>query len=212
MAPAKLAIGIAFYGVVWAGGTGTSPGGAALPRQTWTTAPTTTAIAYFDLMPTYFQSNLYHWDTSAQAAYLSLDNAGSSNDKFISYDDEHACQAKVSYARNRGLGGVMIWELGQGYRPTQPSGQRQPLLQAVKQAVVATPDVTAILRTNRDIQLGFMSLPLGLYRIERTTNLTSGFWDTLTNNVPGTGGVLQITDPGALDTRPTQFYRVRTPP
>lgn len=212
VAPAKLAIGIAFYGVVWAGGTGTATGGAALPRQTWTTAPVTTAIAYFDLIPTYFQSNLYHWDTSAQAAYLSLDNTGSGNDKFISYDDEHACQAKVSYARNQGLGGVMIWELGQGYRPSQPSGQRDPLLQAVKQAVLAKPDFTAIMCTNRDIQLDFLSLPLALYRIERTTNLTSGSWDILTNNVLGTGGVLQVTDPGALDARPAQFYRVRTPP
>lgn len=208
----KLAVGVAFYGVVWSGGTGTSTGGAALPRQGWTTAPSTTAVAYYDLMSTYFQSNLYHWDTSAQAAYLSLDNAGSVNDKFISYDDEHACQAKVSYARNRHLGGVMIWELGQGYRPTQPSGQRDPLLQAIKQAVLATPDITGILRTNRDIQLSFVSLPLALYRIEGTTNLTSGVWSVLTNNVLGTGGVLQINDPGALDAQPARFYRVRTPP
>jgi chitinase len=212
VAPNKLAVGIAFYGMVWSGGTGTSTGGAALPRQGWTTAPATTAIAYFDLMPTYFQSNLYHWDTSAQAAYLSLDNPRSVNDKFISYDDEHACQAKVSYARNRGLGGVMIWELGQGYRPTQPSSQRDPLLQAIKQAVLATPDFTAILRTNQDIQLNFLSLPLGLYRVEWLTNLTSGSWNILTNNIPGTGGVLQITDPGALGAQPERFYRVRTPP
>ena len=33
---------------------------------------------------------------------------------FVSYDDEHTCQAKVSYARDLGLGGVMIWEIGQG--------------------------------------------------------------------------------------------------
>jgi chitinase len=212
VAPAKVAIGIAFYGVVWSGGSGTSTGGAALPRQSWTNAPATTDVAYFDLLSTYYQSNHYHWDTSAQAAYLSFDNSGSSNDEFISYDDEHTCQAKVSYARNQGLGGVMIWEIGQGYRPTQPIGQRDPLLQAVKQAVLATPDFTTILRTNRDILLDFISLPLALYRIERTSNLNSGPWSILTNNVTGTGGILQVTDPGALDTRPAQFYRVRTPP
>jgi hypothetical protein len=118
----------------------------------------------------------------------------------------------VSYARNQGLGGVMIWEIGQGYRATQPSGQRDPLLQAVKQAVRATPDFIAVVRTNRDIQLDFMSLPLALYRIERTSNLTSDSWSILTNNLTGTGGILQITDPGALDARSVQFYRVRTPP
>ncbi len=212
VAPAKLAVGIAFYGVVWAGGTGTSTGGAALPRQSWTTAPTTTAIAYFDLMSTYFQSNLYHWDASAQSAYLSLDNAGSSNDKFISYDDEHTCQAKVSYARNQGLGGVMIWEIGQGYRSSQPSGQRDPLLQAIKQAVLATPDFTAVVRTNQDIQLDFLSLPLTLYRIEWTTNLASGSWNVFTNNLQGTGGVLQFTDPAVPGPQTARFYRVRTPP
>ena len=104
----------AFYGYVWSGGAGTSTGGAALPRQTWTTAPTTTTPTYDTIMSTYYQSNRYHWDTDAQTAYLNIDNSGSANDKFISYDDEHACQAKISYARNRGLGGVMIWELGSG--------------------------------------------------------------------------------------------------
>jgi hypothetical protein len=106
----------------------------------------------------------------------------------------------------------MIWEIGQGYRATQPSGRRDPLLQAVKQAVRATPDFIAIARTNRDVQLGFLSLPLALYRIERTSNLTSGSWSILTNNLAGTGGILQNTDPVALDDRTAQFYRVRTPP
>ncbi|MGH7968774.1 MAG: glycoside hydrolase family 18 protein, partial [Limisphaerales bacterium] len=131
----KIGIGIAFYGNVWAGGAGTSTGGAALPRQEWTSAPTTSQIAFFDLMANYYQSNLYHWDTNAQAAYLSIDPAGSANDKFISYDDEHTCQANVSYARNQALGGVMIWELGEGYRPSEPSGRQAPLLEAIRQSM-----------------------------------------------------------------------------
>ncbi len=135
IASEKLGVGIAFYGDVWAGGTGTSTGGAALPRQSWVTPPTNTAVAFFDLMANYFQSNLYHWDTNAQAAYLSIDLPGAANDKFISYDDAHACQAKVSYARNHFLGGVMIWELGQDYQPAQPSTNRAPLLEAIKAAM-----------------------------------------------------------------------------
>ena len=43
VAPAKLGIGIAFYGDVWAGGV--SP-----PRQTWTVAPTETGDAYYAIM------------------------------------------------------------------------------------------------------------------------------------------------------------------
>ena len=212
VAPGKLGIGIAFYGQLWAGGTGMSTGGATLPRQSWTIAPTNSSLSYSTIMSTYYQSNLYHWDTAAQAAYLSLDNTGSANDKFISYDDEHTCQAKVSYARNRALGGVMIWELGEGYRSSQPAGQRDPLLQAVKQSRLATPNLTGIQRSNLDIRISFTTMPLALYRVQWTTNLASGAWNTLTNNVSGTGGIMQITDAGALGSRAQRFYRVRTPP
>jgi chitinase len=131
----KLGIGISFYGCVWSGGAGTSTGGAALPRQSWTTAPTVTEAAYSAIMSNYFQPQLYFWDTNAQSAYLSLDQPGSANDKFISYDDETACRAKVAYANRRRLGGLIIWELGGGYRADQPAGQRDRLLQSVKQAL-----------------------------------------------------------------------------
>jgi chitinase len=212
VAGSKLGIGIAFYGKLWAGGTGTSTGGASLPRQSWATAPATSALSYATIMSTYYQSNLYHWDAAAQAAYLSLDNTGSANDEFISYDDEHTCMAKVSYARNRSLGGVMIWELGQGYLSTQPAGQRDPLLQAIKLSVRATPDLALVQRSNKDVLFGFKSMPLALYRVQWTTNPLSGPWNTLTSNLPGTGELVLVTDPGALTNQARRFYRVRTPP
>jgi chitinase len=211
VAPGKLAIGMAFYGVIWAGGAGTTDGGATQPRQSWTSAPTTSQITYYDLMSTYYQSNIYHWDTAAQAAYLSINNTGSASDKFISYDDEHTCQAKVSYARNHHLGGVMIWELGSGYRSTQPVGQRESLLQSVKQSL-NTPRITALEVSGQDIRLTFTSLPLGLYRAQWTSNLLNGPWMTLTNNVPGTNGSVQVFDPGAALSQAQRFYRVQTPP
>jgi chitinase len=135
VAPAKLGIGIAFYGRKWSGGTGTPTGGVTAPRQTWTTVPSMDYASYATIMSAYYQTNLYHWDTAAQAAWLGIDNTGSTNDLFISYDDELSCQSKVVYARNRGIGGVMIWELGEAYRSSQPAGQRDPLLQAVKRAL-----------------------------------------------------------------------------
>jgi chitinase len=210
IAPAKLGIGIAFYGYVWSGGAGTTTGGAALPRQTWTTAPTTTTPTYDTIMTTYYQSQLFHWDTNAQSAYLSMDNTGSANDKFISYDDEHACQAKVSYARNHGLGGVMIWELGSGYRPAQPAGQRDPLLQAVKQAL-ATPRIVGIQASNHSMLVSFTSIPLGSYSVQWTTNLSAPTWVTLTTNLTGTSGTQQFIDAGATNSL-HRFYRIKTPP
>jgi chitinase len=207
VARSKLGIGIAFYGDVWAGGSGTTTGGAALPRQSWTTAPTMTAVAYKRILANYYQPALYHWDTNAQAAYLSIDNTGSNNDKFISYDDERTCQSKVSFARNRGLGGVMIWELGQDHQANQPD----PLLQAIKQAL-ATPGATAIAASGQNVDLSFPSVPLGSYRLQWSSNLAAGSWNSLVvTNVTGTGGVLHVTDPAALN-QPGRFYRIQTPP
>jgi len=203
----KLGIGIAFFGWVWSGGAGTSTGGASQPRQSWTTAPTTTQSNYNAIISSFYQSNLYHWDDAAQAAYLSIDDAGSSNDKFISYDDARTCQSKVSYARNHHLGGVMIWELAQDHR----AGQPDPLLQSIKQAL-ATPGLAGIQLTDSNIDLSFMTIPLGYYRVQWTSNLPATVWNTLTlTNVTATGGLLHVSDP-AIANQSNRFYRVQTPP
>jgi chitinase len=204
--PGKLGIGIAFYGWIWSGGTGTSTGGAVLPRQGWTTAPSTTQQSYNTILSTYYQSNLYSWDAAAQAAFLSIDNSGSANDKFISYDDQRTCQSKVSYARNRHLGGVMIWELAQDHH----AGQPDPLLQSIKQAL-ATPGATAVHLNGQGVDLGFASIPLGSYRVQWSSGVIGGTWNTLAvTNVSGTGGVLHISDPTVNQGQ--RFYRVQTPP
>ena len=52
----------------------------------------------------------------------------------MSYDDERLCAEKVAYAQREHLGGVMIWELGSGYRAAQPEDKKDVLLQAVKMA------------------------------------------------------------------------------
>ncbi len=114
VAASKLGIGICFYGCVWSGGSGTSTGGAALPRQTWKTPPVVTDAAYSVIMSKYFQPQLFFWDTNAQSAYLSIDLPGSANDKFISYDDSTACWAKDAYAKRKRLG--RIDHLGAGWR------------------------------------------------------------------------------------------------
>ncbi len=208
VAPGKLGIGVAFYGDIWTGGTGTSTGGASLPRQAWSSPPTVNQIPFNTIISTYYQSNLYTWDTNAQAAYLSIDMTGSANDKFISYDDPRTCGCKVSYARNHGLGGVMIWELAQDHH----AGQADPLLESIGQAM-ATPGLTAIQLSGGDIQLSFTGAPLGSYRVEWSADLISGVWNTLVvTNVTGLGGVIQVIDTGAAASQSSRFYRVQTPP
>jgi chitinase len=205
--PAKLGIGLPFYGYIWTGGPGMTQ-----PRQSWpdTNAPTVSTSAYAGLMNTYYQSNLYHWDAIAQAAYLSITNTPASQDMFISYDDTYACQAKVSYARNLHLGGLMIWELSQDYFSTRPAGQRTPLTTALNQAL-ATPNISAIQQIGTNINLSFTTLPLGLYCVQWSSNLALALWNTLANDIAGTGTNKQITDP-APATGPARFYRIQTPP
>ncbi len=206
VAPNKLGIGIPFYGYLWNGGSGTPTGGVTQPRQSWANAPAVSTPAYSDIVTGYYQSNLYRWDTNAQAAYLSISNSTPANDMFISYEDPRACQAKVSYARNHGLGGVMIWELAQDHQ----SGQPDPLLQAVKQALVS-PGPVAIQTTNQDITLTFTGVALGSYRIQWTDALTNNAWNTLAvTNISGAGQMLQIVDHNPFG-QTQKFYRVQSP-
>lgn len=128
VAPGKLGVGVAFYGDVWAGEV-------SLPRQSWKAAPTVTQVAYRDIMASYYKPNRYHWDTNAQAAYLSLDRPGVGGDKFISYDDERTCEAKVKFARENRLGGIMIWQLAQGHLSDRPAGRSDPLVRAIRDAL-----------------------------------------------------------------------------
>ncbi len=205
IAPAKLGVGLPFYGYIWTGGPGVTQ-----PRQSWpaTNPPTVSMPSYNTIMSDYYQTNRYHWDTNAQAAYLSITNTPAANDMFISYDDSRACECKVSYVRNRGLGGVMIWELAQDYVPGQPA----PLVQALKTAL-ATPGQVSLVKSNNDVSLAFNGIALGSYRVEWASNLLGGLWNTLLiTNVSAAGGVLRVTDHGAFTNQSLRFYRVQSLP
>lgn len=129
----KLGIGIDFYGYVWSGGSGTSTRGVTRPNQSWIKAPKVTDnVPFHKIMDEYAPSGSYSWDDEAKAAYLSIDRPGSADDLFISFDDEQSIRAKFEYVEENKLGGVIIWELTGGYRANLPPGQRDLLLQAVK--------------------------------------------------------------------------------
>ena len=128
----KLGIGMDFNGYVWSGGAGTPTGGVTAPRQSWTSYPNVRGnVRYFELMDTYSASPVL-WDDQAKAAYISIDQPGSANDKFISLDNEQTSMAKAEYIRQKGIGGIILWELGSGYRTNMPPGQKDFLLQSVK--------------------------------------------------------------------------------
>lgn len=142
----KLGIGIDFLGYYWTGGDGTPTGGVTAPRQSYTQAPVVRGnVQYYEIMDSY-EGYPMIWDSAAQAAYISIDKPGSSNDMFISLDNEQTMYAKAAYVRSKGIGGVIVYELGSGYRPNQPPGQKDLLLQAVKKGFILgqpyVPDLT----------------------------------------------------------------------
>ena len=49
-----------------------------------------------------------HWESSARVPWLYDSTSGT----WVSYDDPESVREKVRYVRERGLGGVVIWELG----------------------------------------------------------------------------------------------------
>ncbi len=121
----KLGIGIDFYGYVWKG--------VSKPREGWLfKAPTVVDnIPYHEIIDKYYQPEFYHWDSQAQASYLSIESG--EQKLFVSYDDENVIRAKLDYAKNQNLGGVFIYELGGGHQKNQTSGGSHSLLQTIKQ-------------------------------------------------------------------------------
>lgn len=118
----KLGIGIDFYGTAWVGADGPLQ-----PIQ----GVTTQEVSYADIMDKYYQPQAAHWDSGAETPWLGIQMP---QKVFITYDDPRSIAAKIAYARRDGLGSVILWELGGGWRPDQPAGRRDPLLQAVKRA------------------------------------------------------------------------------
>ena len=71
--------------------------------------------------------------------------------------------------------------------------------------------ITFIATSSTNIVIRFASVTNKLYSIERTDILTTNVWTTVTNNVAGTGGVVQYMDVGAAGVS-NRFYRVRLLP
>ena len=118
---AKLGIGCDFWGKKWVGVTGPNqPLGAAEMGD----------ISYRDVIYKYPPAN--SWDMASQVPFKSV--VSPLQKQFVSYDDDRSCSAKVSWAKAQGLGGVILWDIGAGYLPSAPVGQRSPLLAAVKAA------------------------------------------------------------------------------
>ena len=130
----KLGVGLSFNGSVWTGA------GIDAPGKSWKSPPQVKNVPYYALADAYKitegdDSNPdYHWDEKAQAAYLGIPGRDGADGQFVSYANATTVDKLSQYAREQGLGGLFVWDLGAGYRAEQPAGRRDPLLQAIKVA------------------------------------------------------------------------------
>ncbi len=103
--PAKLVLGVAFYG---RGFTGVKPlnNGLNQPYERYEADHSYAELAGKLIGKKGF---VRYWDDRAQAPYLWNETART----FITYDDPRSIEVKARYARENHLGGVMFWELSQ---------------------------------------------------------------------------------------------------
>ncbi|HEX6039444.1 glycosyl hydrolase family 18 protein [Longimicrobium sp.] len=133
---AKIGIGIGFYGSCWRGVT--EPRVALDGRPGVSQGNSDNDMSYTSIMTRYMAPGARRWDTAARVPYLSFpQGTGPQNCSFVSYEDEESIAAKGQFVRSRGLGGTIIWTIGQGRMPAAPAGSRDPLLKAVHQAFLA---------------------------------------------------------------------------
>jgi len=105
----KLVLGAAFYGKAW---TGVHPANHGLHQ------PYDGAVrdyAYHTIASEYIDRNGFtrYWDPSARAPYL----WNPDSTVFISYENTRSLREKARFVRDKDLGGIMFWEIGQ-----DPSG------------------------------------------------------------------------------------------
>ena len=130
---AKLGIGIGFYGLCYSSPV-TAPD-QALNGATLLASDGT--ISYANIIANYYSASARQWDALARVPYLSFATAHAPDGcTYISYDDEQSIAEKGAYVKAKGLGGVIQWELNEGYLPSLAAGQRNPLLKAVHDSVL----------------------------------------------------------------------------
>jgi chitinase len=132
IAPRKLGIGIGFYGSCWKG---VSAPKVPLDGLNVTMGQSDNVMTYARIVADYLPAATRIYDAEAKVPYLaSAGGIGPQNCNFISYEDPESVAAKGSYVRGRGLGGAIIWTIGQGHIGSAPVGSRDPLMQAAKTA------------------------------------------------------------------------------
>lgn len=129
----KIGVGIGLFGSCWRGVTGPRQ---IVPPATWMDADDD-RMSVANILAHYYDSSHRYWDDAAQVPFLSYPSGyGPQRCNFISYEDVRSVGLKGAFVKRRGLGGVIVWTMGEGHLPTEPIGSRDPLLRTAYQAVM----------------------------------------------------------------------------
>lgn len=127
----KLGVGIGFYGLCY-----TSPVTAPVQALGASQIPASDGtMSYPNIMGTYYSAGAYHYDSAAEAPYLTLATSNPQKCTYVTYENATSIAAKGTWVKSQGLGGVILWEIGEGFVASAPTVQEQnPLLEATKTA------------------------------------------------------------------------------
>jgi chitinase len=108
----KLGVGIGFYGLCYSPPV-TGPDQA---LNGSTLVASDGAISYANILQNYYSAAARKWDSLARCPYLSFGAAKPPDGcGYISYDDEQSIAEKAAYIKANGLGGVIEWQINEGY-------------------------------------------------------------------------------------------------
>lgn len=154
---AKLGVGIGFYGTCYQR--------ISQPRvalQGGDIVASDGAMSYRNIAGTYLPAMTRQYDAIANAPWLgSAQGQGPQACTYVSYEDAQSIAAKGAWVQAQGLGGTIIWTISQGHVPSLPAGDRDPLLDAVRDAFLGTvappPEPVATLQVEHDVSVDGMN-------------------------------------------------------
>jgi len=158
----KIGIGMGFFGEPyengsWSGGVfvhKTNPPYITEPGQSTAEAAIRVSdnwFSYSNIMRYIYDSTAREWDDTAKVPYLSFSTPFESpwptwptppiTTTYVTYEDEESIAEKGLYVHSEQLGGCIIWTISQGYLDWLPSGEKDPLMKAVKTAFLETSSI-----------------------------------------------------------------------
>jgi chitinase len=186
---AKLGMGIAFYAICYTGGVSG-------PRQSTSSSSIVGGDNNYPLSSFYATGSTYdsaptgalQFDSIAKSSYLSyttavFDSFCNANTRYLSFETPTSIQAKGNFSIANGYGGIIIWNLNEGYI----SGSAHPnlLTQALKTAFI---DPAGTTTTSTVSTSSSSSAATTTTKSPTTTTATTSHPTTSTTSTTTTGG------------------------